>query len=184
MPACLHNVQTIVCADVVRHSVQAVFHRAFRQTKAIGHFLVREPPAIKGVTISDLLEPHGRTTPMQFSKHAGIHSPTLSIGRKSPTKEPFMVSTITSSPPLTSRIGTKPVPAFNLGFLALFFVSTQRPFPHPSPSVCSTSVLPFSWNVLQVRFPYRFSCRPRVTVFSEGVFSGKMVYPWRPSTIR
>src|SRR5207249_11159342 len=51
--------------------------------------------------------------------------------------------------PLTSRIGTKPLRAFPLGFLALlFFVSTQRRFPHPSPSVCSTSVLPFSWNVL------------------------------------
>src|SRR5467141_1179200 len=38
----------------------------------------------------------------------------------------------------------------------------------------------------QVRFHYRISCRPRLTLFSDGAqrFSGKMVYPWRSSTIR
>jgi hypothetical protein len=38
---------------------------------------------------------------------------------------------------------------------------------------------------LPVRFRYRFTCRPRITLFSDSArqFSGKMVYPWRPSTI-
>src|SRR5439155_11572974 len=91
-------VQTIVCADVVRHSVQAVFHRAFRQTKAIGNFLVREPLHDEGSRNQRFAGTPRNTTAMLFSrKRAGIHPPTLSIRRKSPAKEPFMVSTITSS---------------------------------------------------------------------------------------
>ncbi len=53
-------------------------------------------------------------------------------------------------------------------------------FPQTFPSFCSTSVLPFWWNVLpslQVRFHYRFAGRWRFTLFPDGVeqLSGKMI---------
>src|SRR5256885_9754212 len=47
------------------------------------------------------------------------------------------VCTISASPPLTFRIGTQPVPAFNLGFLALFFVKRSEEHTSELQSPCN-----------------------------------------------
>jgi len=106
---------------------------------------------------------------------------------KPSTREPFKVSTRTSSPPLWSRIGTKLACRLQFGtpFSLLLYTRFTALFPHPFPSFFSTSVLPFSGNdlLLPGTFPLWFSGRPRITLFSDGAqrFSGKMVYLGDPA---
>jgi hypothetical protein len=82
-----------------------------------------------------------------------------------------MVSAITSSSTLWSRIGTKPARRLQFGtpFSLLLYKRFTAPFPHPFSSFSSTSVLPFSGNVLLLSgtFPLWFGCRPRITLFSD-----------------
>ena len=146
--------------------------------------------SMPNVVISDSLEPHAVRLTFAILQPRLDPPPILKCCCKPSTGEPFMGSTITSSPPLWSRIGTKPACRLQFGtpFCLLLYKRFTVPFPHPFPSFSSTSVLPFSGNVLLLpgTFPLWFSGRPRITLFSDGAqrFSGEMVYPWRPSTIR
>src|SRR6266550_5409687 len=142
------------------------------------------------VMISDSLEPHAVRLTFAILQPRLDPPALLKCCCKPSTGEPFMGSTITSSPLFGFELVPNRPADFNLGLLSAYFSTSALPFliPHPFPSFSSTSVLPFSGNVLLLpgTFPLWFSGRPRITLFSDGAqrFSGEMVYPWRPSTIR
>ena len=141
------------------------------------------------VVIAVLLEPHAYASPLQFCSRASIR-PQFSGAAVSP----HQMNRLSSHPlpplsPPKTRIGTKSAsqlqfgtPFSLLGALFCFF-STPRPFLF---WYFRTTIFLERPAFFQVRFHYRISCRPRITLFPDGAqrFSGKMVYPWRSSTIR
>ncbi len=85
------------------------------------------------VMISDSLEPHAARLTFAILQPRLDPPPILKCCCKPSTGEPFMGSTITSSPPLWSRIGTKPACRLQFGtpFCLLFYKCFTVPFPHP-----------------------------------------------------
>ena len=136
------------------------------------------------VVIGDLLEPT-RTPHLCNSATAPRSAPILMSRCKPPTNEPSRISSITFLSSVSNcyqiSLPTQFWTPFSLlrNALSLLFHTPSLPF----------LVLPYyhflgTSYFFQVRFHYRISCRPRITLFSDGAqrFSGKMVYPWRPST--
>jgi hypothetical protein len=102
------------------------------------------------VMISDLWEPHADLSLLQFGSRHRIR-PNSHLRRKTPTEAPFTFSPVDNSSPPRSQIGTKtpPQPQFGTTLsLLLLYQQFTALFPHPLSSFSSTSVLPFSRNVL------------------------------------
>ena len=127
--------------------------------------------SMPNVMISDLLEPHACLT-FAILQPRLDPLPILKSCCKPSTREPFMGSTITSSPLFGLELVPNRPADFNLGLLSPFLSTRALPFLFHTPSL-PFPVLPYyhfigTSHFFQVRSHYRISCRPRITLFSDG----------------
>src|SRR5712664_279033 len=141
------------------------------------------------VMISDLLGPHVYTSPLQFCSRA-CPSPLSSNCCNSSTNEPFKYLAVTNFPLYGLDLVLNRTFSFNLEPLSLFFFSISTlPLLLHTPAFLfqyfRTTIFPERPTSFQVRFHYRFSCRPWITLFSDKTLesSEKIADPSRPSTI-
>jgi len=126
--------------------------------------------SMPNVMISDLLEPHAYATPLQFCSRASIR-PQFSSAAVNPQQENHLRSQ--PEPPLPSLVSNWHQTGLRTSIWESFLPSSLRALDRSFSTPLPFPVLPYyhflgTSYFFQVRFHYRISCRPRITLFSDG----------------